>query len=158
MRKNAAGRRELSRGSDSNERVLNPVSGTKFHKTIEDQQQRTQKTQKNPCLKNLFIKFSLCFVVNHLSGEVASRPADETSALPGLGDESTRFRVFLLKCINCLSICVFLSKCHSGLSQAGLSDTRTSRSCTNHTISSSRLVSVIRKPRRDFCAPNCHQL
>ena len=25
----------------------------------------------------------LIFVVNHLSGEVASRPADETSALPG---------------------------------------------------------------------------
>jgi hypothetical protein len=60
VRKNPAGKRELSRGSDSNEHVLNPVSGTKFHKSIDYQPQRTQKNTKNTFLRNLFIKASLC--------------------------------------------------------------------------------------------------
>ena len=38
--------RLLSRGPDSNERVLNPISGTKFQQSIEYKPQRTQITQK----------------------------------------------------------------------------------------------------------------
>ena len=68
------------------------------------------------------------------------------------------FRVFLLKSVYGFFMSVLLIICNSDLSQTGLSDSSTSRSCINRTTSSSRLVSVIRKPRRDFCAPNCHQL
>ena len=73
-------------------------------------------------------------------------------------DPARSFPRFLVEKQNCFYIHVLLSICHSDESQTVLSDSRTSRSCTNHTTSFSRLVSVIRKPRRDFCAPNCHRL
>jgi hypothetical protein len=60
VRKNPAGKRELSRGPDSNERVLNPISGKKFPKSIEDQPQKTQKAQKNAYFRNVFIS-TFCF-------------------------------------------------------------------------------------------------
>ena len=63
-------------------------------------------------------------------------------------DPARSFPRFLVEKQNCFYIHVFLIICHSD--ESVLSDTRASRSCTNHTTSFSRLVSVIRKPRRDF--------
>ena len=50
----------------------------KGHKEHKERLPRKSIYQSLPLLSTLLI-----FVVNHLSGEVASRPADETSALPG---------------------------------------------------------------------------
>ncbi len=59
VRKNAASKRELSRGSDSDKRVLNPDSGTKFQKALKINHKGHKKHKKIPS-SEIYLSKPLC--------------------------------------------------------------------------------------------------